>query len=431
MPVDIMNELKEPGMKNMIVACLAIALGLAVMAEPMLAYSPNAVQQGQTGNGPGGQGSSSANKNVQITWGLSKTAVAEALFSAGTVLILFQTSAQLKDVGFWLTPSLTEYLEVVSDPFPLLEPGTEYGVEIALKGDRPTKTIGGTLHLVPMEEMEDALRRTYPRPLPINVKFGVAGGEEDGPEGEQTIAVISSASYSGDAIAPLQLVSIFGFGIGPDEFGGPLIKDGRVTDYLRDVQVLFDGTAAPILFTSQGQLNVVVPSNVAGKSEVTVTITFRGSSWEITGVPVLDAIPEIFAMNGLGHGLAAALDSEGKLISAENPVAPGEVITFFGTGVGLWKDGFIDGTVVDPASLPVPRKPVEIMIGGATATALYIGGAPGMVSGVVQFNVAVPPAMPELDNGPGPATAHIIVTSGGHPSKASIFIYVAAAGSGD
>jgi uncharacterized protein (TIGR03437 family) len=281
--------------------------------------------------------------------------------------------------------------------------------------------------MVPAGESEDGLRRTYPKPLPINVKF--RGEEEDGEseeplEEEQTIAVVNSASYSGDAIAPLQIVSIFGF-VGPDKFEPAIIEGGQITDYLADVQVLFDGTASPILFVSNGQANVIVPSDVAGKSTVTVTVTYQGTIWEIPDVPVEDSAPEIFSMNGLGHGLAAAIDADGQPLSEENLVAPGDVITFFGTGVGLWKDGFIDGTIVEPENLPEPKKPVEIKIGGAVADTLYIGGAPGMPNAVVQFNAVIPEVMPEIDDSTDPWTARIELTSGGHPSKADIFIYVA------
>jgi len=435
--------------------CAAVVLGLAIAAGPVVAGdrpptppgkdggSPgnsgnapgqnkdngngqgNGQDNGQTGTiGTGAQGSVSAKQMAKITWDMRGEEIAAALLANGTVAVPFQASAEVHDVDLWLTPSLARYLEVLTEPFEVLSPGETYLVEIGLKGDRPASTIGGTLHVVPSEQSADGLRRTYPSPLPINVKFGAGGGSE--PPVNPTIAVVNSATFSGDAVAPLQIVSIFGFGIGPADFSPPIIEDGKVTDYLADVQVFFDGTAAPIIFASATQLNVVVPSDVAGKAEVTLTVAYRGTTWEITGIPVVDAMPGIFAMNGLGHGLAAAVDSNGQLISKDNPVTPGEWITFFGTGVGLWKDGFVDGTVVDPASLPVPKKPVEVKIGGVIAEVLYIGGAPGMVSGVVQFNVVVPDEedMSEIDDSTDSPRARIVLTSAGHPSKAEIYIYV-------
>ncbi len=377
---------------------------------------------GNNGKGGSSEGAPAGAVKAKITWDLPDADIAAALFGSGSVSIPFHTSADIENVGFWLSPSLEDALEILTEPFDVLHAGVVYSVDLALKGARPTRTIGGTLHLVPVQQSQDGLRRTYAEPLPINVKFGAEGG--GAPTKSQAITVVSSTSYSGEAIAPLQIVSIFGFGIGPGDFTPAIVENGKVTDYLADVQVFFDGTAAPILFASATQLNVVVPSDVAGKTQVTLTVTYKGSAWEVQGIPVVDAMPEIFAMNGLGHGLAAALDSEGRLISESNPVAPGEWISLFGTGVGLWRDGFVDGTVVGGQELPVPKKPVEIEIGGAKADVLYIGGAPGMVSGFVQFNVVVPTTMPDIDLSSSPPAARIVLTSGGHPSKAEVYIYL-------
>lgn len=396
----------------------------------------NAATGNAGGNGPGAGQSSQTNGNsapakLKVTWDLPASEVAAALHTAGSVTIPFHVSARVEAAGFWLTPSLQEYLQILTEPFDVLDPGVTYEVKLAWKGTPAETTIGGTLHLVPVTEDDDELRRTYPQPLVINVKKPGAPAEEEGDEdiapADQQLTIVSSVTWEGPPIAPLQIVSIFGMGIGPAEFTPAIVEDGKVTSYLADVQVLFDGTAAPIIFASSSELKVVVPSNVAGKETVDLTVTYKGKMWEILDIPVVETSPEIMSMNGLGHGLAIAYDSEGKVISEENPVAPGEIITFFGTGVGLWKDGFIDGTIVDPASLPEPKKPVEVKIGGAVAKLLFVGGAPGLVSAIVQFNVVVPEEMPEVDDSTNPPSAAIKVTSGGHASKSDIFIYIGGA----
>ncbi len=359
-----------------------------------------------------------------MLWGLTSEEIAAALKEKGSVTVLFEVSAPLKNVGFWLTPSLQAFLDVLTPPFTLLEPGKVYDLELAWKGSEPATTIGGTLHLVPVDEEGSRLRRTYPQPLAVNVRAEGSPADPSSSPGIQDLTIVDSVSYAGPPIAPLQIVSIYGLGIGPEVLQSAVPQDGKLADYLADVQVLFDGTAAPIIFVSATELKVVVPSDVAGKDEVTVTVTFRGKAWELTGVPVSEAAPAIFSMNGLGHGLAMAYDSNGQAVTEENPAKPGDTITFFGTGVGLWKDGFIDGTISDPENLPVPKKPVEVKIGGAAAELLYVGGAPGLVNAVVQFTVVVPTEMPDLDTSTNPATAFIVAFSGGHPTKAELFIYI-------
>ena len=459
--LSIIERVEERVMFRLLVTtCLAVVIAFATTPGSLFAFTPPSTPPGQSGDSPGNSGNAPghnkgnddsnnqgqdqgqtqtgpdesglsdptpATRRAKIVWGMSPQEVADQLLTAGSVIIPFQTTGALENIGFWLTPSLDPYLEVLTEPYEALDPDTEYTVEIVLRGDAPEMTIGGTLHLVPVEPSSDGLRRTYAKPLPIVVHVpgaGVSDDEDDPVEEPQELQILGSASYNGDAIAPLEIVSVFGFGIGPDDFEPAIIEDGKITDYLADVQVFFDGTAAPILFASDQQLNVIVPSDVAGKSEVTLTVTYQGNTWEVEGIPVVDAVPEIFSMNGLGHGLAAALDSDGQLITADNPVSPGDWITFFGTGVGLWKDGFIDGTVVSSEDLPRPKKPVEVTIGRAEAPVIYVGGAPGLVNAVVQFNVVVPTDMPDVDETTEPPSARIQVTSAGHPSKADIYIYI-------
>ena len=67
----------------------------------------------------------------------------------------------------------------------------------------------------------------------------------------------------------------------------------------------------------------------------------------------------------------------------------GGVLTLFGSGFGDWKESIADGTIIG-SELPTPKAPVSVTIGGAAAKVLYAGGAPELVSGVVQLNVEVP-----------------------------------------
>lgn len=400
----------------------------------------NAGGNGNNGANSAGQGGGQAQSQtqaqngsmqpakLQVVWGMTAAEVAQVLQADGAVTIPFRVTGQIENAGFWLTPSLDPFLEVITPTFEVLVPDEDYEVELAWKEAPPERTVGGTLHLVPDTAGEDGLRRTYAKPLSINVKVAGIGEEEEEDEETapqpETLTIVQSVTYEGLPVSPLQIVSIYGMGIGPSEFQSAIIKDGKLADYLADVQVLFDGTAAPIIFVSETELKVVVPSNVAGKESVTLTVIYKDLIWEVSDIHIVEASPAVFSMNGLGHGLAAAYDSDGNVISEENPVQPGEVITFFGNGVGLWKDGFIDGTIVDPENLPIPKKPVDVLIGGTSAKQLFVGGAPGLVNAIVQFTVEVPAEFAELDETTTPPKAAIVVTTAGQSSKADIFIYV-------
>jgi uncharacterized protein (TIGR03437 family) len=62
----------------------------------------------------------------------------------------------------------------------------------------------------------------------------------------------------------------------------------------------------------------------------------------------------------------------------------------YATGEGQTDPSGIDGKPgVEP--LPKPRLPVWVKIREIDAEVLYAGGAPGLVAGVMQVNVRVPP----------------------------------------
>jgi len=66
-------------------------------------------------------------------------------------------------------------------------------------------------------------------------------------------------------VAPGEIVSIFGAGLGPDQ---PVTANFRLGDFgtwpttMGGTQVLFDGVPAPMLYASANQINAVVPYEV-------------------------------------------------------------------------------------------------------------------------------------------------------------------------
>ena len=161
-----------------------------------------------------------------------------------------------------------------------------------------------------------------------------------------------------------------------------------------------------------------MPYSVAGESEVEIIVTYKDQVSLSVTVPVAEAAPAIYTLSGLGHGQAAAVNQDGVLNGLENPALPGQLITLFGTGIGLWKHNNQDGAIVTADDLPIPKKPVRVTIGGIEAEVAYVGGGPGMVNSVAQFNVWIPD-----DVEPGEAV-EVKVWSGDHMSKGTVTIVV-------
>ena len=64
-------------------------------------------------------------------------------------------------------------------------------------------------------------------------------------------AVENVASYGNGPISPGEMVVIFGSGMGPSNLVGlQLDQQGRVASVLSQVQVLFDGNPAPLIYVS-------------------------------------------------------------------------------------------------------------------------------------------------------------------------------------
>jgi len=202
-------------------------------------------------------------------------------------------------------------------------------------------------------------------------------------------SVVSAASFTSSAIAPGELITIFGNSIGPS-VPQPLVLEasGKVTTELRGITVGFDGILAPLLYASAGQINAVVPFGLAGKSTTLMRVSAPGGAAFTATLPVSTAAPAMFAIGASGQG--AILNGDLSANSPAHPAARGSWISIYATGAGLLSPSLADGTIVSAANLPLSIAPISVAIGGQAATVGYQGGAPGFVAGVMQINALVP-----------------------------------------
>ena len=215
--------------------------------------------------------------------------------------------------------------------------------------------------------------------------------------------VVNAASYQAGnfssfpmgTVAPGEVVSLFGVGVGPDppEEPGFLFRAIGYPTSLGGTQVFFDGVAAPLLYVGANQINLVVPYGI--KSPVTqMTVQRGGISDGPRSLPVAPAVPGIFTANTAGFAQAAVLNEDGSYNSVANPAARGSIIVFYAVGAGAMNPPATDGSVSPEAlPLPVPQLPVTVQIRGVGAEVLYAGAAPGYVSGLLQINARVPAAV--------------------------------------
>jgi len=192
--------------------------------------------------------------------------------------------------------------------------------------------------------------------------------------------VANAGTLKAGAVAPGEVISIFGFEVGPAVPAGLQVDAaGVVTTQLGGTRVLFDDVPAPLVYVSSGQVNAIVPYGVAGKDSTRMQVIFQGRATNTITLPVVAASPGVFAIT----------NEDGSVNSAANPAAQGSILVIYGTGEGQTAPGGVDGSVARTV-FPKPVLPVSVLAGGQAAEVLYAGAAPDFVAGVMQVNLRIP-----------------------------------------
>jgi uncharacterized protein (TIGR03437 family) len=231
----------------------------------------------------------------------------------------------------------------------------------------------------------------------------------------QPSGILSAGSFLPGAVAPGELVTLFGSGIGPAVAQQP---SGSVTStVLGGTSVSFDGTAAPLLYAGSNQINAIVPYGVSGKTSTQLTITAQGKTIATVAQTVAATAPAIFTLNFSGSGAGAILNQDSSVNSPSNPATKGTVISIFTSGAGQTNPPSVDGEVTGTEQQQL-LLPVTVQIGGINAKVSYAGAAPGLVAGVTQVNALIPSG---VNSG---SAIPIVLTVGGVNSQAGVTIAI-------
>jgi uncharacterized protein (TIGR03437 family) len=206
-----------------------------------------------------------------------------------------------------------------------------------------------------------------------------------------TEGVVSAAGFRGGPIAPGQIISIFGSGLGPREGAVPLL-DGSSTlpTHLAGTRVTIDRQNAALLYAGFNQINLIAPYFTRPGRDVPIVIHALSGEAETIFVRTAPSAPGLFTSDGTGLGNGAILNEDFSLNLPANPAERGSIIVVFGTGEGATDPPGRTGQLAsDP--LPRPVLPVQVRVGGVEAEVLFAGAAPGF-AGLLQLNVRVPSA---------------------------------------
>ena len=212
------------------------------------------------------------------------------------------------------------------------------------------------------------------------------------------LSIVSGASLQPGAVSPGEIVTLFGNGIGP---ASPTTgtsftptSSNTVSTSLANVTVTFNNVPAPLIFVAGGQINAIVPYEVAGQTSVPVVVQNNGTSSATFTVPVTAVAPDIFALNDSGSGQGAILNFDASVNGTGNPAAPGSIISIYATGEGQLVPAGTTGCITGGTlPLPKPVAAVSVTVGGQPATIDYAGEAPAEVCGLLQINATLPSSL--------------------------------------
>jgi uncharacterized protein (TIGR03437 family) len=214
--------------------------------------------------------------------------------------------------------------------------------------------------------------------------------------------IVNAASYLGGAIAPGELVAVFGSNFGAETLEIAALGNNAYPTALGRTRVLFNGTPGAITALTPNQINVFVPANYPFDTTASVVVEVDAALSQPVTVAVSATAPGIFTADSSGSGQGAILNQDGSLNSAANPAARGSIVSLFGTGLGLSTPQLPDGALALSTPYPAPQAAVTAFIGGQPADVLYAGAAPFLPGGVFQINARIPAAI-----APGNAAASV------------------------
>jgi len=192
------------------------------------------------------------------------------------------------------------------------------------------------------------------------------------------VAVNAASFAAGKPVAPGSLVSVFG------KFTGA--GTGQAQSYplprkIADTEVMVDGKAASMFYSSSGQINFQLPA-ATPIGQTLIEVRVGGQVVTRTSATVVDSAP----------GLFAAANADGTLNGAASPAKLGTVLVLYGTGQGEVKPAVDDGAAAGGALSSSTLTPLVFLMGKQIPVS-FSGLAPGF-AGLWQINVSLPADTP-------------------------------------
>ena len=207
----------------------------------------------------------------------------------------------------------------------------------------------------------------------------------------------NAASWAIGSLAPGEIVTLFGNGLGPSQ-GIPTEATAQ-TAYptnAASVELTFDGTPAPLLWVQDTQINAVAPWSLTPGQTTQVCVSYNKAQTNCLAWPVVETSPAVFTVDGT---YAAAVNQDGSFNSASHPAPVGSIVSVWATGLGPVAPPPPDGALVE---FPLPTNVLAVSVMASYGLGIpnpvpenlpfavsYSGPAPYLVAGASQINFQV------------------------------------------
>src|SRR5437016_1864067 len=115
------------------------------------------------------------------------------------------------------------------------------------------------------------------------------------------ITVVSAASYR-NTIAPDSLATIFGANLAQTTASATLDDLGQLPTELGATRVEVDGQEARLFYVSPGQINFVVPGEIAASTTTVLVRSTDTNASQVAAVRIASSAPAIFTSDATGRG---------------------------------------------------------------------------------------------------------------------------------
>ncbi len=241
----------------------------------------------------------------------------------------------------------------------------------------------------------------------------------------QIRSAVNAGSHAGP-FSPNSMVEIYGANFQPGSrtrlVGAGDLGSGVFPSTLSCIAVEIGGVRVPVTYVQQDQINVQAPSTSATGPVTMVVVANPGKPNELRSdvatLTIQQTAPSFFTF-GSTKSIAAQFAGKADVVAdpavvpGAQPAMPGDIVTLYGTGFGATNPAVSAGRIATGQARLT--DPFTITIGNITLGAddiLYAGLSPQSISGLYQFNVRIPAAVPD-GNAPVTITTRGVSTQAG------------------